>query len=671
MPSFDLWDNDKKIKITVESVSQSGENFACHCPREEAHKNGDRKPSLSVHPVNGFNCHACGFRGAIYKSLPTNPTGPRKEVAYYSYYDISGKLLYQKVRYEPKDFRIRRSKGISADSKNPKDWIYNMKDCPCVLYKLPEISKAQTVYLVEGEKDVETLFAMDYIATTSPFGGGLGKNKWKSEFSEQLAGKHVIMIPDNDTAGKVFMLSAGNALLTTAASVNTLELPDIPEKGDISDYMQKHTIEDFKKLNPIPFNAPKPKIIETNFAPDTIYWIKNKQNVIEYLVNENEKMVIKSEIKTENIIYRPTQEMPPMIWLPNENIINKKFDTDFIKLLQDVELFIRNYLEMPNDKLDYIVCAAWILHTWLIEKFKTSPMLYFFGDKATGKSRAGEVLNKLAFRGISTISATEALLFTETENSRPAYTINEIKLTGRLTDQEKRVVIILKSRYKRADYVGRVYFDKNKKRKTEYFDVFGPTILCTTEHAENVLQSRFIQFIMQENIKEDVEKDIDEDIVEELRERLLFYRNYWFAKKLSIVNSVARRRPGELLTPLYKSLLTCDPEKAEMFLKFRDEFEIERKNEESETFNAEIFKCILTVIDSEFKVKLPQLKEVINKDRIKEEKLNDHSITGILKRLKIKRVHGREGRYFQLSENQIMRLKSKYKLKLQTMRNIE
>ena len=68
---------------------------------------------------------------------------------------------------------------------------------------------------------------------------------------------------------------------------------------------------------------------------------------------------------------------------------------------------------------------------------------------------------------------------------------------------------------------------------------------------------------------------------------------------------------------------------------------------------------------------MPQLKEVINKDRIKEEKLNDHSITGILKRLKIKRVHGREGRYFQLSENQIMRLKSKYCLTDNDIREIE
>lgn len=654
---FELWDSERRQRITVESVSQSGENYACHCPMEEKHKNGDRKPSLSVHPEKGYNCHACGFHGAIYKELSKTP---RKEIAYYSYYDLTGKLLYQKVRYDPKDFRIRQPRVQDADNTNPKDWIYNMQGIKCVLYKLPELQAALTVYVVEGEKDVETLTSMGFAATTSPFGGGAGKNKWKTEFSEQLAGKDVILIPDNDEPGKEFMTYVKKFLLKTAKSVSWLDLPEVPLKGDISDYMQNHTKEDFEKLVPKPFNVLEKKTIETSFAPDIVYWIKNNQGIIEYLVNDNENMIIKSSIEIDNIVYVPRQDLPPMLLLPDETIINTKWDKNFVQLLQDIENYIKKYLEMPNEQLDYLVCAAWILHTWLIEKFDTSPMLYFFGDKATGKSRAGEVLNKLAFRGISTISATEALLFTESENVKPAYTINEIKLTGKLTDQEKRVIVILKSRYKRSDYVGRVYFDKNKKRKTEYFDVFGPTILCTTEHAETILQSRFIQFIMQENINHEVEKKIDDDIVKELRVRLLLFRNYWFTKKLPAVESVAWRRPGELLTPLYQSLLTCNPEKGDMFLKFRDEFEIERKDEESETFNAEIFKCVLSVIDDEFKVKFSPLREEINKDRTKNDRLSDNAIKGILNRMRIKHKHFRHERFFMSSKNQIERLKIKY-----------
>src|SRR5262249_34678401 len=83
-------------------------------------------------------------------------TDPRI-VETYDYYDENGTLLFQVVRFEPKDFRQRRPDGRGG-------WIWNVRDARRVLYRLPELLKAlaagETIYIPEGEKDVDNLRAL-------------------------------------------------------------------------------------------------------------------------------------------------------------------------------------------------------------------------------------------------------------------------------------------------------------------------------------------------------------------------------------------------------------------------------------------------------------------------------------------------------------------------------
>ena len=59
--------------------------------------------------------------------------------------------------------------------------------CPRVLYRLPDLLNAppeRPVFVVEGEKDVETLASLGLIATTNAMGAG----KWRPEYNEALKG---------------------------------------------------------------------------------------------------------------------------------------------------------------------------------------------------------------------------------------------------------------------------------------------------------------------------------------------------------------------------------------------------------------------------------------------------------------------------------------------------
>jgi AAA domain len=113
--------------------------------------------------------------------------------ARYDYVDEEGGLLFQVERLVPKGFRQRVPDGDG--------WAYNLNGTRRVLFRLPAVRAAieadDWVFVVEGEKDVETLERLGKVATTSPGGAG----KWRTEYVESLRGAKVVVIVDNDEVG--------------------------------------------------------------------------------------------------------------------------------------------------------------------------------------------------------------------------------------------------------------------------------------------------------------------------------------------------------------------------------------------------------------------------------------------------------------------------------------
>lgn len=152
--------------------------------------------------------------------------GKNKIVASYDYQDAAGKRVFQVCRLEPKSFRQRRPDGSG-------DWIWDMSGVQLVPYHLPEILPAALVYVLEGEKDVDRVRSLGLVATCNSGGAG----KWRKDFSQYLQGKVVVILPDNDLAGRVHAQDVARNLHGIAASVKIIELSGLPEKGDVSDWL--------------------------------------------------------------------------------------------------------------------------------------------------------------------------------------------------------------------------------------------------------------------------------------------------------------------------------------------------------------------------------------------------------------------------------------------------
>src|SRR5262249_45097951 len=118
-----------------------------------------------------------------------------------------------------------------------------------VPYRLPELIEAvaleQRVFIVEGEKDCNTLARHGITATTNAMGAG----KWNEALAEHFRGADVIIIPDNDDAGPTHINDVARSPTGTAARVRLLELPGLPDKGDVSDWLaQGGTVESLNAL---------------------------------------------------------------------------------------------------------------------------------------------------------------------------------------------------------------------------------------------------------------------------------------------------------------------------------------------------------------------------------------------------------------------------------------
>jgi hypothetical protein len=240
---------DELIPLSTRGKEKAGEQWACNPTRHDANPTSFRI-NTTTGLWNDFDKSGSGdifmlwrlVKGLaddtealfeIGKFLGVQPRGAKKAkpqlgkiVTTYDYTDLDGTLLYQVTRHEPKDFRQRRPDGNGG-------WIYKLGD-KRVIYRWPEIAKYPdgTVFICEGEKDAERVAALGYCATTIA-----GDGKWTDDCVGALAGRDIVVLEDNDDAGREKALAAAVALHNTAASIRIVSLPGIAQKGDVSDWL--------------------------------------------------------------------------------------------------------------------------------------------------------------------------------------------------------------------------------------------------------------------------------------------------------------------------------------------------------------------------------------------------------------------------------------------------
>lgn len=241
--------NAQRIAESLGGVKKTPEGYVCKCPCHE-----DRAASLSIKDsASGgvvLNCFAgCKWedvkkelqsRGLISEKSSTTSSlnSPIKSstryngAKFYVYRDLVGNPLCRKVKLPDKKMWFERWTG--------SEYKPGLEGMTVPLYNLTAVAAAATVYLCEGEKDAETL-----ISVRNADGAGLlcattnhaGAKSWAPHLTAQLAGKVVVIIPDNDDAGRKRVAIVSKALQGTVKELRVFVPDNVPEHGDITDWV--------------------------------------------------------------------------------------------------------------------------------------------------------------------------------------------------------------------------------------------------------------------------------------------------------------------------------------------------------------------------------------------------------------------------------------------------
>jgi putative DNA primase/helicase len=226
---------------------RNGRAWIARCPAHD-----DHDPSLDIDERGGrtvFVCRAGCDQKAVIAALRQRGAWPepgrgngedrQHEIAKYEYVDAEGRPAFHVHRMAPKKTFWQSQPGpdkggIKRDPKTGKPTMNGVEPLP---YRLPELlaDPVATVFIVEGEKDVDNLTEIGIVATCNHGGAG----KWRQEISHWLAGRNVVIVPDNDAKGRAHAKDVVRKLAGIVGSIRVLELPGLPPKGDVSNWLAR------------------------------------------------------------------------------------------------------------------------------------------------------------------------------------------------------------------------------------------------------------------------------------------------------------------------------------------------------------------------------------------------------------------------------------------------
>jgi hypothetical protein len=231
----------------------------------------DSNPSCSFNPKLGcFHCFSsgCGAKGTTHRLLMqlSGTDGERTirliaeakgqsleyidpdwdALGIYDYTDKFGNLKKQVLRLPNDDMGNKRftQRRLGKDG-----WIYNVKGMKPMLFNASFLQYADTLLITEGEKDAVTITGLALkgrygmaIGTTSG-----GSSSWDASLVKDLIGHRVVILPDDDDAGKQYADAIEESLKTEGIEYRRVSFSDTGAK-DVTEYMENHSTEDLARL---------------------------------------------------------------------------------------------------------------------------------------------------------------------------------------------------------------------------------------------------------------------------------------------------------------------------------------------------------------------------------------------------------------------------------------
>lgn len=256
----------------IQTITQKRKGKMYNCPLCHSGLREHGTPAFNLYAENNTrcHCHSCGFDGNIIDLYLTihsmENTPPNVNVAItalakmfglttqttHTEWKPTGILGRRTHYYHYPDGSVFGYKEIVSHTDGSKKvcwYLYipeenryqvGLKDKKAPLYHadLLKQNPDDPVFVTEGEKDADTIYNYDgSLSTTIPNGAGF--SQWLDCYSDGLRNRDVIILTDNDNAGRAYGEKVARHAFNIAKSVKIIPITAIwqecPEKGDISD----------------------------------------------------------------------------------------------------------------------------------------------------------------------------------------------------------------------------------------------------------------------------------------------------------------------------------------------------------------------------------------------------------------------------------------------------
>jgi Protein of unknown function (DUF3631) len=487
------------------------------------------------------------------------PSGPRKKrsggrasftiVATYDYADESGAQLFQVVRLAPKDFRQRRPNGKGG-------WTWSLGKTRRVLYRLPEVRDAMArerlVVIVEGEKDADNLSKLGVTATCNAGGA----SKWRTEYAESLRDADVVVIGDNDDAGRAHVAHIASSLHGIARRVRALDLtqtwPECPAKGDISNWIEAGgTVEALNALiqalpewTPVASNTGSGDSAGAGTAIDEDAEIERlaKLSILKY---ERERETAAKRLALRTVILDKLVEAKREELGQDDGKQGHRLSlheptpwpecVEGAELLCEMSAAIRKHVVMPYHCAD--ATALWVVQTYMLDVLDITPRLAVTSpEKQCGKTTLLDVLSRLVWRPLEASNTTTSPIFRTIEKVRPTLLLDE---GDTFLPESEELRGILNSGHRRGGSVLRTVGDDFEPRQ---FGTYAACAIAMIGQLPGTLADRSIGIELQRRLAGEVVEPFRFDRTEHL-DRLASKAARWAADNADRVRAADPSMP--------------------------------------------------------------------------------------------------------------------------------
>jgi len=344
----------------------------------------------------------------------------------------------------------------------------------------------------------------------------------------------------------------------------------------------------------------------------------------------------------------PPREQLPFDIPRWEEVRRAYFEDSPDVLFGDLIAYHKLFSQLPGEAC-YLLLAAWDFSTYILEALEYSGYIYLYAVPERGKTKTGQAMIYVAYRGIHQENLREADLFRASHDLSATLFIDVADLSKKAYKENSQDILL--HRYEKGAKVRRVHHpERGAFKDSRFYDVFGASVIATNEPINEVMESRSFPIDMPYAHKNFPKPS--PEIGLPLKERLTAWRAHFLLNKVTLRQppDFPAGRLNDIAAPLWQIIKLVSPSCCHIFEDFVRECHESRREGKASTIEAEVIKALLELKDEveDGKIEVDRITDKVNDERKDFHKESARYIGKVLRRLGFQpsRKHASKRRYY-------------------------